>query len=491
MVLGPRSPCWQAGETHPSPSDPSGAPVTHATDLPSIIQGGMGIGVTNWRLARVVAQAGQLGVVSGTALDRVCAHRLQEGDAGGHIRRILAGFPLPHLAAEVLNTWYRPEGIPAPGMYRPMPMQSHASSSATLALIVVANYVEVALAKEGHAGLVGINLLEKVQVPNLASLYGAMLAGVDAVLMGAGIPRSIPAALRQLAEHQPAQLSIPADGGGDPIVIRFDPGQFGAAALPTLPVPRFLPVIASVTLAQALVRACPGGVDGFVVEGPTAGGHNAPPRGGGAVYGERDRVDLQRLATFGLPFWLAGGYGRPGGLAAARALGAHGIQVGTAFAFCDESGIAPAWKERVLAAVRAGQVGVTTSTRASPTGFPFKVVPLAGSVGDPDIAAARPRVCNIGLLRQPYRTPSGEIGWRCPAEPEDAYLAKGGDPTELAERICLCNGLMATAGHPLLAADGTLEPPLITAGDDLAELGRFLPPTGGFSAASVLKLLAA
>ena len=35
---------------------------------PTIIQGGMGAAISNWRLARAVAKEGQLGVVSGTAL---------------------------------------------------------------------------------------------------------------------------------------------------------------------------------------------------------------------------------------------------------------------------------------------------------------------------------------------------------------------------------------------------------------------------------------
>ena len=37
--------------------------------LPGIIQGGMGIGVSGWRLARAVSSHGQLGVVSGTAVE--------------------------------------------------------------------------------------------------------------------------------------------------------------------------------------------------------------------------------------------------------------------------------------------------------------------------------------------------------------------------------------------------------------------------------------
>lgn len=39
------------------------------SNLPTIIQGGIGAAVSNWRLAKAVSRLGQLGVVSGTALD--------------------------------------------------------------------------------------------------------------------------------------------------------------------------------------------------------------------------------------------------------------------------------------------------------------------------------------------------------------------------------------------------------------------------------------
>jgi len=48
-------------------------------------------------------------------------------------------------------------------------------------------------------GLVGINFLEKIQLPPCLALR-AMLANVDYVLMGAGIPRAIPA-LDRLAQR--------------------------------------------------------------------------------------------------------------------------------------------------------------------------------------------------------------------------------------------------------------------------------------------------
>ena len=64
-----------------------------AEHLPVIIQGGMGIAVSNWELAKTVSMQGQLGVVSGTAIDNVLARRLQDGDKSGICRRAMSQFP--------------------------------------------------------------------------------------------------------------------------------------------------------------------------------------------------------------------------------------------------------------------------------------------------------------------------------------------------------------------------------------------------------------
>jgi NAD(P)H-dependent flavin oxidoreductase YrpB (nitropropane dioxygenase family) len=80
--------------------------------LPMIIQGGMGIGVSGWRLARAVSLRGQLGVVSATAIDSVFVRRLQDGDPGGDLRRAMDHFPLPGIAAAALRRYYREGGRP-------------------------------------------------------------------------------------------------------------------------------------------------------------------------------------------------------------------------------------------------------------------------------------------------------------------------------------------------------------------------------------------
>src|SRR5512145_2771431 len=82
--------------------------------LPRIIQGGMGVGVSDWRLANAVSRVGQMGVVSGTAIDAVLVRRLQMGDAGGHMRRAMAAFPVPGVAESALERYFLPSGV-APG----------------------------------------------------------------------------------------------------------------------------------------------------------------------------------------------------------------------------------------------------------------------------------------------------------------------------------------------------------------------------------------
>lgn len=464
-----------------------------------IIQGGMGVAVSSWRLANAVASLGHLGVVSGVAIGSVLSMRLWRGDQDA--LRVLRTFPDASAAREIEERYYRAPGT-AGGQPAPLPlMWSLDPTLKNQRLTVVGAFVEVSLAREGHDNAVGINLLEKIALPSLASLYGAMLAGVDTVIMGAGIPLRIPGALDLLARHQRATYPIYVDGAdkNDDYRIAFDPETVFPEwqSRPALVRPRFFPIVSSNALALAMLKRADGSIEGFVVEAPTAGGHNAPPRGnaelssdGEPVYGPRDAVDLEKLKALGLPFWLAGKRGTPEGLQEAQALGAVGIQVGTAFAFCRESGIDPALRQRIIAEVRAGRMRVRTDARASPTGFPFKVAQVAGTISDIAVRDARERVCNVGVLREGFKRPDGTVGYRCSAEPVDQYLAKGGKLEDTVGRSCLCNGLTATVGLALSTKTGSLELPIVTAGDDLIEVARYLPPgQDDYGAADVVAYL--
>ena len=455
----------------------------------------MGAGVSDWRLARAVSTHGQLGVVSGTALDVILARRLQMGDPGGHMRRGLDRFPVPAVADRIWRRYYVPGGKGSERPFKPMPLNEIDAPRDLVELRIAGNFVETILARDGHSNPVGINYLEKIQLPHLPSIYGAMLAGVDYVLMGAGIPARIPGVLDRLAGHQLVRypLSIVGPSEGDDPVLTFDPRDFIDLDLPPLSRPAFLAIVSSHVLATALLKRSDGEVDGFVVEGPTAGGHNAPPRGkpqlndaGEPVYGSRDTVDLEKMRALGRPFWLAGGYGDSGKLEAARNSGAAGVQVGTAFAFCEESGLRSDYKDALLAQVRAGTVRVFTDPLASPTSFPFKVAQLAGTLSEPAIYQSRARVCDIGYLREAYRNADGSIGYRCAAEPVSVYVSKGGKIEDTIGRKCICNALLATIGLGQLRGREP-EPGIVTSGDDLAGLVRFMAPgTTRYAAADVI-----
>lgn len=452
--------------------------------LPVIIQGGMGVGVSSWQLARTVSSAGQLGVVSGTALDTVLARRLQDGDPDGHARRALAHCPLPDLADRILARWFRPGGRQG-RPYTPAPRLGLRGNAAGNDLSVAGSFVEVWLAKQGHQGVTGINFLEKIQLATPAAAYGAVLAGVDYVLMGAGIPRDIPTMLTALSHNSPGGVWVDV-AGGDRQWHELDPATVTGGIGPELRRPRFLAIVSGHTLAGYLNRDDATRPDGFVVEGPTAGGHNTPPRGrlkldetGQPVYGPKDGADLGQMAAVGLPFWVAGGYSEPERVREALDAGAAGVQVGTLFALSRQSGLRAELREQLLTGLRDGTLDVRTDAAASPTGFPFKVAQLRATLADPKVYAARPRLCDLGYLRTPYAREGGAIGYRCPAEPIDVYVRKGGDASQAEGAVCLCNALTADVGLGQERKDGYAEEPLVTLGSDLAGARRLDTLTGG------------
>jgi nitronate monooxygenase len=471
--------------------------------LPRIIQGGMGVGVSNWRLAQAVSKLGQLGVVSGTALDSVFVRRLADGDRGGHMRRGLDAFPFPEMARRIWQEYFVPGGKPSNAPYPSLPMHQRKSHRNLIELCMVSNFVEVFLAREGHNHPVGINFLEKVQMPHLYSIYGAMLAGVGYVLMGAGVPLHIPAILDAFVAHQAAEYRLAVTGAAQgqladsDMQMRFDPAEYAEGPLPMLERPKFLAIISSNTLAVTMLRRASGRVDGLVIESPTAGGHNAPPRGklqlnadGEPVYGERDRVNIAELRTLGVPFWLAGGYGNPAKLREALDQGAAGVQVGTAFAFSRESGLRPDLKQSLVEQAAAGAGQVFTDPLASPTGFPFKVAQLSGTSSNPAVYQERKRICDLGYLREPYVAGDGKIAYRCSAEPEANYVAKGGRADDTAGRKCLCNALLANIGLAQVRNDDRVEPALVTVGNDLNTIAQFVAPgETSYSAADVVNKL--
>ena len=286
-------------------------------------------------------------------------------------------------------------------------------------------------------------------------------------------------------EHQAAEYAIHVVGAqeGDDTTMRFDPREYMGVELEPLSRPKFLPIVSSNTLAVTMLKKANGRVDGLVIETRTAGGHNAPPRGklqlselGEPVYGERDAIDIAKLRELGVPFWLAGGYGHPEKVREALALGAAGVQVGTAFEFAKESGLREDYKDALLAKVIAGKAQRIYRSAGVADGISVQGGAVEGTASDPEVYAERPRICDLGFLREPYRTAEGGIGYRCAAEPVSVYLSKGGKLEDTVGRKCVCNGLLANIGYQQVRNGKREEYGLITAGDDLCTVARFLKP---------------
>ncbi|MGE4266446.1 MAG: nitronate monooxygenase [Deferribacterales bacterium] len=460
-----------------------------------ILQGGMGAGVSDWRLARAVGESGEIGVVSGTAMDVILTRRLQNGDKDGQMRKALAAFPIREIAERIVKTYFIEGGKDEKAPYKQIEMYTMTPSRELQELTVASNFCEVYLAKEGHSNPIGINLMEKVILPNLSSIYGAMLAGVDYIVMGAGIPREIPAVLDSFAKGENASLRLSVAGAekDEDYRITFSPKEIMGEYLTELNRPKFYAIVSSNILATTMVKKTKPPVDGLVIEHNSAGGHNAPPRGGieldahgEPIYTEKDEVELEKVQSLGVPFWLGGSWGEPGKLKAAIAAGAQGIQVGTIFAMCRESGFVDSIKKAIIQHIP----DVFTDPKASPTGFPFKVARIQDTLSELETYLKRPRICNLGYLRSLYKKADGSIGYRCAAEPVDSYLAKGGLKEETEGRKCLCNALVANIGLPTIYKNGYIEHYLITAGDTLKKIGDFIKDgRDSISAAEIIEIL--
>ncbi|MBF0134839.1 MAG: nitronate monooxygenase [Magnetococcales bacterium] len=469
----------------------------HSSCYPKIIQGGMGVRISGWQLAKAVSSTGQLGVVSGVALDAVLARSLQLGDLSTDIRRALDAFPIPGMADKVIKKYYISGGKKPNQPFAPTPIWTLDSSPESLELNVLGNFVEVFLAKEGHHNPVGINYMEKIQLPTPSSLYGALLAGVDVVIVGAGIPVYFPELIERLRQHDGVAIPIymPGKSKEETGYYAFSPRKFLKDIKIDLALPAFLPVVSSHTLAEILHRKIGDKIDGFILEDHTAGGHNAHPRGrlqttpqGEPIYGDRDQIQLETIKNLGKPFWLAGGYGSKQRLLQALEEGATGVQVGTAFAFCQESGLIANLKQEILQQILFKKVHTYTDIHLSPTGFPFKVVKLDDSLSEETIRREREPICDLGYLRHAYWNQNGTMGFRCPAEPMDKFLSKGGTVEAAIGRVCLCNALMANVGLEQIRPDGYREKHLVTAGHALTGLVHILEKYGvHYSASDVVR----
>lgn len=482
-----------------------------------LIQGGMAVYVSTWRLARAVAAEKPgvtAGTISGTALDVVHARLLQLGDPGGHITRALNAFDSRFdvdIGANIRERYFIPGGKEPTQRFKETPVHLVRSLDGgntippwegqprtvplildrnIIEMLIVCGFIETWLAKEGHQGRIFMNFLKKVEVPLIYVMYGAILAGIDGVVVGAGNPDGLPAIAARLTNHETVsnELHVLYSEVGETFSIQFDPKRYadGKLAKKQLKRPALLAIVTNESQVEDLARSKKGPPDGFVIEHNTAGGHNALPIGavekdseGQFLFTSRDEPNFEAIARVGLPFWPGGGYDSPEKLYEALAAGARGIQVGTMFSLAEESGMRPDLRAVLLEKLKQRQNDLVLSSAFSPAGFPFKIAKIEGSLAEEKVYEDRQRVCSIGGLLQrgltkPAADGTRQLIHRCPAEPLASFTNKRGLPFHTQGSRCICNGLFSTVGLAQIHHEGRLEPepPIITLGMHLDGLRR-------------------
>lgn len=443
-------------------------------EMPRLIQAGMGVHISSAHLANATARLGALGVVSSAGL----RHTVLEEVRAGQTDVIAAAktFPFPDYVNELLA--FAPGGAKHHQAV-PVDVPDARRAAYPRRLSTIAAYVEVKRAKAGHDGKVGINVMWKCALTVLPSIYGAMLAGVDVLLCGAGVPMELPDMVVKLRRGEDLSYE-PLTGGTTHVHLEIAQDK-PEAHLSRFAPPKMIPILSNFAFPKRLLDTWQKtyGVApfAFVLENHAAGGHNAPPRNKTDFTAQDDlETYFEKVRALGVPIYVAGDF-QNGGTREDyqywRARGAYGIQVGSRFALCTDSGMRADLREQIIAGNRAGTTQIETSPRFSPTGYPLKFVKLPGTLAQSELYQARARVCDRMYLAQSHfrENADGTVteSYLCPAQPAKQYVRGGGEEADLEGRICLCNALLATAGF---YTDS--EVPLITLGQSGAQVKESL-----------------
>ena len=323
-----------------------------------IIQGGMGVGVSLSPLAGAVAQEGGVGIVSSAALDRVISKR-----------------------------------------------------NGKKCSAYEAAYEEISLSK-ANGGFAGINIMVALLQTYDATVEGAIDAGADFIISGAGLPMRLP--------------------------LIKNPGE--TAFIPIVSSPRALELICK-KWERAGYRP-----DAVVLEGPLAGGHLGFKFD--ELYLESNRLEnllppVKEMADKygGFPVIVAGGIYDHGDIVRFLKMGADGVQMGTRFLVARESSATDTYKQAVIDARKEDIV--VAHNPGSPSGLPFMVIKQSGMYQSA-LSRKRKPLCNKGYMLRPDR--NGVFN-QC-----DCRL-------ENSSSFCICNGLLSSAGY-----NPDQEEPLYTVG---------------------------
>jgi enoyl-[acyl-carrier protein] reductase II len=171
------------------------------------------------------------------------------------------------------------------------------------------------------------------------------------VLLPAGADAEAGFANRRLLESQlelclQERVPVVVSGLGDPAAVVPRIHAYGL---------RFVAVVGAV---RAAIKAAAAGADAIIAQGHEAGGHVGP-------IGTLTLAQSVRRAV-AVPFAVAGGIATADSVAAALALGAGGVSVGTRFIASEESDAHPTYKQAVVSADQRATV-VTTACTGKPS----------------------------------------------------------------------------------------------------------------------------
>jgi len=317
-----------------------------------IIQGGMGVGVSLFPLAAAVAKEGGVGVISSACLDLLVSKRCGKKTS---------------MYSAICN--------------------------------------EIANAKTlGEFGYVGVNIMFALQRDFDASIRGAIDAGVDCIISGAGLPINLPA------------IKPPGD----------------TALIPIVSSARALDIICKKwEKLKPAYRP-----DAVVLEGPLAGGH---------LGFKLDQIDLESnklenlfppvkdmAKKYGdIPVIVAGGIYTHEDIVRFIKMGADGVQMGTRFLATEESSANKAYKTAVVGCAERDIIVVDSEKNppGSPCFLPFRIIRQSPMF---EGSKFRKPLCNKGYVLQ--KDLEGKFA-KCPAK-EDCK-----------KYFCICNGLLASAGY--------------------------------------------
>ncbi|MEW6054372.1 MAG: nitronate monooxygenase [Nitrospirota bacterium] len=333
-----------------------------------IIQGGMGIGVSLSPLASAVAKEGGVGIISSAALDRLVSQR----------------------KGRKVNSYE-------------------------------AAYEEVSLSK-ASGGFTGINIMIALARDYEDSVRGALDAGADFIISGAGLPLGLPA------------IQDPKD----------------TALIPIVSSARALELICK---KWEKLRYRP---DAVVLEGPLAGGHLG-------FKGDQIDLDSNKLENLlppvldtarkygDFPVIVAGGIYTNADIVQFLDMGARGVQMGTRFLVTEESSATREYKQAVLD-VQKEDIIIAIDP-GSPCGLPFRVIRQSPM---------------YVIAQKKLRIPKCDKGYVLVKDQEGKFtncLAKYSNE----HHFCICNGLLSSAGY-----NPDKEAPLYTVGTNAYRINAIL-----------------